>query len=112
MGADVKRAWSDLRNQFRGAGPTQSTASATADATPPPTVHDVPTSSLAAPLTPSAIAQPAPRNPSFIFGAILIVIGIAFLAANTNFITWSVIWPLVLVVVGIALLVRNMEKKS
>jgi hypothetical protein len=52
------------------------------------------------------------RNPSFILGAILIVIGIAFLAANTGFVDWSVLWPAALVAVGVALLVRNVEKRS
>ena len=56
--------------------------------------------------------QSATRNPSFIFGAILIVMGIAFLAANTNFINWSVIWPAALVAAGVALLIRNLEKRS
>ena len=112
MGADVKRAWADVRAQFSGSGTPQSTASATADAAPPPSTPGVPASSQAAPMAPAHTNGSATGNPSFIFGAILIVIGIAFLAANTNFITWSVIWPSVLVVLGIALLVRNMEKKS
>jgi phage shock protein C len=114
MSADVKRAWADLRTQFRGSGTTaQSSASATVDVTPPPAnPPDATGSGQPVPMIPPATPHSAAGNPSFIFGAILIVIGIAFLAANTNFITWSIIWPLVLVVLGIALLVRNMERKS
>ena len=52
------------------------------------------------------------HNPSFIFGAILLVLGIAFLAANTGFLKWGVIWPVALVVLGIALLFRNIERRS
>jgi phage shock protein C len=113
MGSDVKRAWADLRTQFRGGGTTTpATTSATAGVKPPTATPDASASTQAAPTTATPTTQSTTGNPSFIFGAILIVIGIAFLAANTNFITWSVIWPLVLVVLGIALLVRNLEKKS
>jgi hypothetical protein len=56
-------------------------------------------------------SQPATRTPSFIFGAILVVLGIAFLAANSG-IAWTVILPAALIAVGIALLVRNLEKKT
>jgi hypothetical protein len=51
-------------------------------------------------------------NPSIILGAILVVIGIAFLAANTGFVDWSILWPAALVVLGIALLIRTVEKRS
>jgi phage shock protein C len=113
MSNDVKRAWADLRTQFGSTSVAPSTA-ATADMNPPATAPDTPASGQAVPAAPTsqATTQSAPRNPSFIFGAILIVIGIAFLAANTNFVTWSVIWPAALLVVGIALLVRNLEKRS
>jgi phage shock protein C len=110
MRNDVKRAWADLRAQFGGSSVPPTTS--TADVTPPspapggaPTTTDVPA-------PPSHGTSSAARSPSFIFGAILIVIGIAFLAANTNIVNWSVIWPVALLVLGIGLLVRNMEKKS
>jgi phage shock protein C len=102
MRNDVQRAWADLRTQFGGAGVAPST---TATATVPSPATDV-----SAP--PPHAATSAPRNASFIFGAILIVIGIAFLAANTNIVNWSVIWPVALLVLGIALLVRNLERKT
>jgi phage shock protein C len=111
MRNDAKRAWADLRAQFGGSWVPATTA--TADVTPPPPAA---AAGGAAPATevpppPSQVTTAAPRNPSFIFGAILIVIGIAFLAANTNLVNWSVIWPVALLVLGIALLVRNLERK-
>jgi phage shock protein PspC (stress-responsive transcriptional regulator) len=108
MGADIKRAWADLKNQF-GAGSTASSApAATASAAP------------VAPTTPAATedqapqpagSQPVTQTPTFIFGAILVVLGIAFLAANSG-ITWNVILPVALIALGIALLVRNLEKRT
>jgi len=109
MGSDLKRAWADFRAQFGWAGSATPSASQSAAA---PT--SAPVSGGAAPPDSEApiAAQPAARNSSFILGAILIVVGIAFLVANTGLLNWSVIWPLVLVGVGIALLVRNMQTKS
>jgi phage shock protein PspC (stress-responsive transcriptional regulator) len=113
MSNDVKRAWADLRTQFGGSAATSS-AAATASPNPPAPASVPSASGEAAPPAPAESPGPqaAARNPSFIFGAILIVLGIAFLAANTNFVNWSVIWPVALVVVGIALLVRNLENRS
>jgi phage shock protein C len=107
MGNDVKRAWADLRSQFGGTGAATTSPTSKSDA-PPPSSGSV--SGEPGPL--ASTSQPVTRNPSFIFGAILIVIGIAFLAANTNFVNWSVIWPSALVALGIALLIRNLQKRS
>jgi phage shock protein C len=111
MRNDVRRAWADLRVQFGGAGVAPSTT-ATAGVTPPAAAPGGagPATDVTPP--PPQMTTSAPRSPSFIFGAILIVIGIAFLAANTNMVNWSVIWPVALLVLGIALLVRNLERKS
>jgi phage shock protein C len=113
MSLDVKRAWADLRAQFRSAT-TAPTAAASAEVTPPAATPDAPASGQAVPIAQSSpvTAHSTPRNLSFIFGAILIAIGIAFLAVNTNFATWSVIWPAALLVLGVALLVRNLERRS
>lgn len=115
MRNDVKRAWADLRAQFGGVGAAPSTT-ATANVTPPPpppaAVPGGAPTTTDVPAPPPHVTSSTARNPSFIFGAILIVIGIAFLAANTNIVNWSVIWPVALLVLGIGLLVRNMEKKS
>jgi phage shock protein C len=113
MRNDVKRAWADLRAQFGGVGVAPSTTTTANVTSPPPAaVPGGAATTTDVPAPPSHVTSPAARNPSFIFGAILIVIGIAFLAANTNIVNWSVIWPLALLVLGIGLLVRNMEKKS
>jgi phage shock protein PspC (stress-responsive transcriptional regulator) len=108
MRADIKRAWADLKNQF-GAGSTASSApAATASAGPvAPTTPVTPEG----PAPQSAGLQPVTQTPTFIFGAILVVLGIAFLAANSG-ITWNVILPAALIALGIALLVRNLEKRT
>jgi phage shock protein C len=114
MGRDIRKAWTDLRAQFGGARPATTSAPVAptpvspSPAAPSPTV---PGTGEPAPAVPP-LPQAASRNPSFIFGAILIAIGIAFLAANTGFVDWSVLWPAALVAIGIALLVRNLEKRS
>jgi phage shock protein PspC (stress-responsive transcriptional regulator) len=111
MRNDVKRAWADVRAQFGGSRAAQPTT-ANANVTPPAAATPAgPAATTDASAAPSQVTTSAPRNPSFIFGAILIVIGIAFLAANTNIVNWSVIWPVALLVLGIALLVRNLERK-
>ena len=47
----------------------------------------------------------------YVLGAILVVLGIAFLAANSG-ITWNVILPAALIALGSLLLVRNLENRS
>jgi phage shock protein PspC (stress-responsive transcriptional regulator) len=108
MSSDVRRAWTDVRAQFGGARPA--TTSAAVDPSPPAANPAPPAAGQTVQTAPHP--QPAMRNPSFVLGAILIVIGIAFLVANTGFVEWSVLWPVALVVLGIGLLVRNMEKRS
>jgi phage shock protein PspC (stress-responsive transcriptional regulator) len=109
MGTDLKRAWADLRSQISGSRPaTPPTASANVG--PPPPAGSVP--GEPAPAASSSASQAATQQPSFILGAILIVIGIAFLVANLNIVTWSIIWPAALVALGVALLIRNLEKRS
>jgi phage shock protein C len=112
MRADMKRAWSNLQTQFGGARPaTPSAPSAPADPSPQTASPQASAVGAAAPAV-SASPQSASRNPSFILGAILIVIGIAFLAANLGLLDWSVMWPVALVALGIALLVRNLQRPS
>jgi phage shock protein C len=113
MSNDVKRAWADLRAQFGGATLTAPSASVSAPPTPPATSAEASAASEVVPAATSASAPPqtATRNPSFILGAILIVVGVVFLAANNGFVDWAVIWPLALVALGIALLVRNLSRR-
>ena len=119
MAADVKRAWADLRTQFGSSPATPAAPSATAAAAPaenaaaaPPLAATSVATETAPPMPPSpAGSQPITHTPTFVFGAILVVIGIAFLAANSG-IAWNVILPAALIALGIALLFRNMEKKA
>jgi phage shock protein PspC (stress-responsive transcriptional regulator) len=111
VGADIKRAWADLRTQF-GSGPTAPVSATPAAAAVEPGAGVTVATETPAPAPPlPAGPQPATRTPSFIFGAILVVLGIAFLAANSG-IAWTVILPAALIALGIALLVRNLEKKT
>ncbi|MEA2655609.1 MAG: phage shock protein, partial [Chloroflexota bacterium] len=110
MGADLKRAWADLKNQFGRSRAAASTPVATAVVTPPAGAPAMSEGGAEVP-APSAGLQPITHTPTFIFGAILVVLGVAFLAANSG-ITWNVILPAALIALGIALLVRNMEKKA
>lgn len=109
MGADIKRAWADLRIQF-GSRPAAPVAPAPAAAAAEPRAGVTVATETPAPSLPAG-PQPVTRTPSFIFGAILVVLGIAFLAANSG-IAWTVILPAALIALGIALLVRNLEKKT
>ena len=119
MAADVKRAWAELRAQFGSSPATPATPSATAAAAPaenaaaaPPLAATSAATETAPPMPPPAAgSQPITHTPTFVFGAILVVLGVAFLAANSG-ITWNVILPAVLIALGIALLFRNMEKKA
>jgi phage shock protein PspC (stress-responsive transcriptional regulator) len=115
MGNDVKRAWADLRAQFGSVRPATPPASqSTAAPTPPSSSPQSSASGETAQPPPGAPVgtPPASRNSSFILGAILVVVGVAFLIANTGLLNWSVIWPAMLVALGVALLVRNLQTKS
>jgi phage shock protein PspC (stress-responsive transcriptional regulator) len=119
MGADIKRAWADLRTQF-GGGPSAAATPAPMATTAPLAASPVagepqgvpPASPTPAP-PPAAPAGPQPvtQTPTFIFGAILVVLGIAFLAANSG-ISWDVILPAGLIALGVVLLVRNLERRA
>jgi phage shock protein C len=113
MSADIKHAWADLRTTLGFSSRATVTSPQTGEAAVPTSAAPVGSSSEVASAAPTATnPQAAPRSPSFILGAILIAIGIAFLAANTHFVNWEVIWPLALVAVGILLLVRNFQRRS
>src|SRR6476661_9330114 len=81
MSSDVRRAWTDVRAQFGGARPA--TTSAPVDPSTAPKNEDPPATGAAVQTAPPP-PQATVRNPSFFLGAILIVIGIAFLVANTG----------------------------
>jgi hypothetical protein len=119
MAADVKRAWADLRTQFGSSPAKPATPSATAAAAPAENAAAAPllaatsvATETAPPMPPPpAGSQPITHTPTFVFGAILVVLGIAFLAANSG-ITWNVILPAALIALGVALLLRNLQKRA
>jgi phage shock protein PspC (stress-responsive transcriptional regulator) len=111
MGADIKRAWGDLKNQFGSGKAAHVSPTPSAEAGRPAAGVTVATDETPSPAALPLGNQPVTRTPTFIFGAILIVLGIAFLAANSG-INWDVILPAALIAVGIVLLVRNIEKKA
>jgi phage shock protein C len=119
MTADIKRAWADLRRQFGGRPPAATSTDATAVPTARPAPADPgatapsPGTQVVPPATSTTTAaQPGTYNQSLVLGVILVLVGLAFLAANTGFVTWSEIWPIALIVIGVVLLARTLEKRS
>lgn len=118
MANDIKRAWAELQRQFGGRPPAASPVDATAVPTSPPTAADPgataspPGTQVVPPAPPSTLVRPGPYNQSLVLGVILVLVGLAFLAANTGFVTWSEIWPIAVIVIGVVLLARTLEKRS
>jgi phage shock protein PspC (stress-responsive transcriptional regulator) len=113
MADDIKRAWAELRSQFGGRPPAATSTGAAAVPTAPPAAADPTTAPpTEAQVVPPATAPPGRYNQSLVLGVILVLIGLAFLAANTGFVTWSEIWPIALIVIGVVLLARTLEKRS
>jgi phage shock protein C len=115
MADDITRAWAELRRQFGGRPPAATSTDATAVPTAAPATADP---SATAPPPGTQVVPPAPParqgtyNQSLVLGVILVLIGLAFLAANTGFVNWSEIWPIALIVIGVVLLARTLEKRS
>src|SRR3984893_17581152 len=100
MADDIKRAWADLRRQFGGRPLASSSTQATAGPPPPPAAADpivpasVQSTQVVQPPPPTtapmpSAAQPTVHNQSVVLGVILVLIGLAFLLANTGFVNWS-----------------------
>jgi phage shock protein PspC (stress-responsive transcriptional regulator) len=115
VAADIKRAWAELRRQFGGRPPAAASTDATAVSPAPPTTAD-PGATAPSPGTqvvpPAPPARPGTYNQSVVPGVILVLIGVAFLAANTGFVNWSEIWPIALIVIGVVLLARTLERRA
>jgi phage shock protein PspC (stress-responsive transcriptional regulator) len=118
MADDIKRAWAELRRQFGGRPRATPSTDPTAVPTAPPAAPDPgappppPGTGVVAPATSATPAQPGTHNQSLVLGVILVLVGLAFLAANAGFVTWSEIWPIALIVIGVVLLARTLEKRS
>jgi phage shock protein PspC (stress-responsive transcriptional regulator) len=114
MADDIKRAWAELRRQFGGRPQAATSTDASAVPTAPPPAAD-PTAAgppIRTQVIPPATARPGTSNQSLVLGVILVLIGLAFLAANTGFVSWSEIWPIAIIVIGVVLLARTLEKRS
>jgi hypothetical protein len=51
------------------------------------------------------------RDPTLLFGVILVIIGLGVLGNNIGIINWSVVWPAGLITLGIVIMVRNLERR-
>jgi phage shock protein C len=117
IAADLRRGWGELRHQFGGS------SSATQSAAPPPAPPAAPPSSVspppaspqpvpaAPPSTVPVATQPGNQNWAWLFGVILIAVGVVYLVINSGLVDWSVIWPALLIGLGVLLLVRNLERR-
>jgi phage shock protein C len=109
MMADLRRIWSEIQHQLGGISrpapsPTVNTpASAPVSNNPPPPPP--------APGVPAPLAAAAWPNQTWLFGVILVVIGVGLLANNIGIINWAVVWPAALITLGIVILVRNLERR-
>lgn len=106
MMVDVKRIWGELQHQL---------GSGTRPAASPP--GSAPASAPAPTDSPQQSAGPAAthagwRDPTLLFGVILVVIGLGVLGNNIGIINWSVVWPAGLITLGIVIMVRNLERRT
>jgi phage shock protein C len=112
---DIKRAWAELRRQFGGRPPASTSTDATAvPQASPASAHPASTAPPAGAqvVSPDTPIRPGSYPQSLVLGVILVLIGLAFLASNAGFLTWSEIWPIALIVIGVVLLARTLEKRS
>jgi phage shock protein C len=101
MTADLRRIWGEIQHQL-GSNSRPASSSASTDPPPPPAAPGV-----AAPQA----AGVRPTNRTWLFGVILVVIGVGLLANNIGIIDWAVVWPAALITLGIVILVRNLERR-
>jgi len=105
MMVDVKRIWGELKQQL--GNPTRPAVSPSGGA---PTSAPTPTDSPPHSGGPAA-ARAGWRDPTLLFGVILVIIGLAFLGNSIGIINWSVVWPAGLITLGIVIMVRNLERR-
>jgi phage shock protein C len=117
IAADLRRGWEEVRHQFGGsaASPQSATPAPAPPAAPPSSASPPPPSqqpdAAAPPSTIPVQAQPANQNWAWLFGVILIAVGLVYLAINSGLVDWSVIWPAILIGLGVLLLVRNLGRR-
>jgi len=105
MMVDVQRIWGELKQQL--GNPIRPAAS------PPgsvPASAPTPTDSPPQPGGPAA-THAGWRDPTLLFGVILVIVGLGVLGNNIGIINWSVVWPAALITLGIAIMIRNLERR-
>jgi phage shock protein PspC (stress-responsive transcriptional regulator) len=109
MMADLRRIWGEIQHQLGGTSrPAQSPAGNTPASAP---VSNNPPPAAPAPGVAAPLAAGAWPNQTWLFGVILVVIGVGLLANNIGIINWAVVWPAALITLGIVILVRNLERR-
>jgi phage shock protein C len=106
MMVDVKRIWGELQHQL-GSGPRPAASPPGSAPAPAPASTDSPQQSAG-----PAATHAGWRDPTVLFGVILVVIGLGVLGNNIGIINWSVVWPAGLITLGIVIMVRNLERRT
>jgi phage shock protein C len=111
--ADLKHVWDELRALVGGgpAIPTQPPPVSASDPAPPPAAAPPPAGVVAAAPATSPPQAAGAQNWSWLIGVGLVVTGLIFLAINTGFINWALVWPTALIAVGVILLIRTLEHR-
>jgi phage shock protein PspC (stress-responsive transcriptional regulator) len=104
MMVDVKRIWGELKHQL--GSPTRPASPPASSPAPAPASTDSPEHSVG-----PATTRAGWRDPTFLFGVILVIIGLGVLGNNIGIINWSVVWPAGLITLGIVIMVRNLERR-
>ncbi|HAC46379.1 MAG TPA: hypothetical protein DCF65_09965 [Chloroflexi bacterium] len=106
MMVDVRRIWGELQRQLgSGSRPAASPPGSASASAPASTDSPQPSAGPAA-------THAGWRDPTLLFGVILVVIGVGVLGNNIGIINWSVVWPAGLITLGIVIMVRNLERRA
>lgn len=105
MSADIRRIGAEFRGTFGGSTSSKTETGSSSSTTTTSETSASPTAPLSSP------AAPAGRQ-SIVLGAILVVVGVIILGANTGLVQWSIIWPAVLIVLGALLLARTIQRRG
>jgi phage shock protein PspC (stress-responsive transcriptional regulator) len=106
MMADVRRIWGELKQQLGSASRPAASPPGSSPA-PAPASTDSPPQPGGA-----GVARAGWRDPTLLFGVILVIIGLGVLGNNIGIINWSVVWPAGLITLGIVIMVRNLERRT
>lgn len=108
MMVDIKRIWGELQHQLgSGSRPAASPPGSAPAPAPAPAASDSSPQSAG-----PAATHAGWRDPTVLFGVILVVVGLGVLGNNIGIINWSVVWPAGLITLGIVIMVRNLERRT